>query len=113
VRIVDFQPALAQPVTEFHSRAATALEIAMGRGEAHAVLLHFEPGGLIGPHPAGFAQLYAPLIGSGWIAGVDGARQLLRPGRVAVVDRGELHSKGSDEGMTAVMVQVRELAHVP
>jgi hypothetical protein len=43
VRIVDFQPALAQPVTEFHSRAATALEIAMGRGEAHAVLLHSSP----------------------------------------------------------------------
>ena len=31
--------------------------------------MHFLPGGLIGPHEAGFGQLFVALDGSGWVAG--------------------------------------------
>jgi hypothetical protein len=38
----------------------SSIEPAEGNGEAHAYVLHFGPGGVIGPHQAGFGQLFAP-----------------------------------------------------
>lgn len=112
MRIFDIGAASGRLITEFDSHAAHALEIAKGSGEAHAFLIRFDRGGIIGPHPAGFGQLFAPLHGAGWIAGADGTRHRLQPGQAALLDRGELHSKGSDEGMTAVMVQIHDLTPV-
>src|SRR5215471_12139174 len=112
MRILTFDAQLGQAITEFESRDATALEFGMGSGDAHAFFLRIECGGIIGPHPAGFGQVFAPVQGSGWVAGADGARRELRPGQAALIARGEMHSKGSEAGMTALMVQVRELMPV-
>jgi len=90
-------------------RKASALEIAEGEGEAHAYVLYFEPGGEIGPHEAGFGQLFVALSGEGWVAGADCVRQTLATGEAAFICRGEAHSKGSETGLTALMVQVRDL----
>ena len=83
--------------------------IADGTGEAHVYCIVFGAGGRIGPHEAGFGQLFLPLHGSGWIAGEDGERVKIGPGQAVYVARGEIHSKGTDEGMTALMIQVRDL----
>ena len=90
-------------------RNTSSLEIAEGDGEAHAYVLYFGPGGEIGPHEAGYGQLFLALSGEGWVAGGDGIREALATGEVAFISRGEIHSKGSEGGMTALMVQVREL----
>ena len=87
----------------------SSIELAEGNGEAHAYVLHFEPGGVIGPHEAGFGQLLFAVAGEGWVAGGDGVRRRLAEGEAAFISRGELHSKGSDTGLTALMVQVRDL----
>ena len=63
---------------------------------------------MIGPHEAGFGQLFLAVSGDGWVAGEDGVRQPLREGESAFIARGEIHSKGSDTGLTALMVQVRD-----
>jgi quercetin dioxygenase-like cupin family protein len=84
--------------------------IADGVGEAHVYWIAFEPGGVIGPHEAGFGQLFVPVDGAGWVAGQDGRRLAVSPGESAFIARGEMHSKGSDSGMTALMLQVRDLA---
>jgi hypothetical protein len=44
----------------------------------------------------------------GWVAGEDGVRHALRAGEAAFIRRGEIHSKGSESGVIALMVQVRE-----
>ncbi len=93
-------------------RHASALELAQGSGEAHAYVLHFAAGGEIGPHRAGFGQLLVALSGTGWVAGGDGERRDLPEGHAALITRGETHSKGSETGMTALMIQVRELARI-
>jgi len=108
MNIFSFDSQHGAPVHEFGSRGASSEALGHGTGEAHAFVMQFEPGGLIGPHPAGFGQLFVPVQGSGWIAGADGARQALRPGQAAFINGGETHSKGSEQGMTAVMVQIRE-----
>jgi quercetin dioxygenase-like cupin family protein len=87
----------------------SSLEVAQGEGESHTYVLYFEPGGEIGPHVAGFGQMFLALSGEGWVAGGDGARQPLSTGEAAFIARGEMHSKGSETGLTAVMVQVRDL----
>jgi quercetin dioxygenase-like cupin family protein len=110
MHIFSLDPQNGAPVREFASRGASAVEFGQGTGEAHAFVLRFERGGLIGSHPAGFGQLFVPVQGSGWIAGADGARHELRPGQAAFISRGETHSKGSEQGMTAVMVQIQEFS---
>jgi quercetin dioxygenase-like cupin family protein len=107
--LVELSPERATAIREFEAAGAAALALATGAGAAHIYTIYFEPGGQIGPHVAGFGQLLVPLTGSGWVAGADGVQFALVPGQVAYWTRGELHSKGSETGMTALMVQVREL----
>jgi quercetin dioxygenase-like cupin family protein len=109
MRVIETASGAAEPITEFDSVAATRVVVADGVGDAHAYVVSFEPGGSIGPHTAGFGQLFIPVAGSGWAAGGDGQRHRISVGQIAHIARGEVHSKGSDTGMTAVMVQVRDL----
>jgi quercetin dioxygenase-like cupin family protein len=88
---------------------ASSIDLAEGEGEAHAYVVYFEQGGVIGPHEAGFGQLFVALSGDGWVAGADGVRMPLAQGQAAHISRGEIHSKGSETGLTALMVQVRDL----
>src|SRR5262245_27199101 len=111
MRIVRLDPDSTEVIGDrpFDVRGASALELAHGAGEAHAYLLSFAPGGEIGPHEAGFGQLLVALSGSGWVAGADGARRGLGEGEAAFIERGETHAKGSETGLTALMIQVRDL----
>ena len=78
-------------------------------GDAHAYVIYFEPRGVIGPHEARFGQIPFAVAGSGWVSGGDGQRIALAECEAAFISRGEVHSKGSESGMTAFMVQVRDL----
>jgi quercetin dioxygenase-like cupin family protein len=97
-------------VSTYESRRTSAVRVADGHGEAHAYWLQFEAGGAIGRHEAGYGQLFIVLAGHGWVSGREGDRLEVAAGDVVLFDRGEQHAKGSDTGMTAVMVQVRDLA---
>lgn len=106
MKLIDLSMDRAQPVTRFSSVGTRSVAVGHGHGEAHVYTLYFDPGGAIGPHPTGFAQLFLPIAGRGWIAGADGIRHEIGEGLGAYLDKGELHAKGSDTGMTAVMIQV-------
>jgi quercetin dioxygenase-like cupin family protein len=110
MRIVRFTRANAVPVTLFDSTGVFSVPLGDGRGEAHAYCIHIEAGGSIGEHPAGFGQLFLVVAGAGWASGADGVRVALQAGEGAYFERGERHAKGSDDGMTAIMLQVAELA---
>lgn len=105
IRVFDFSAGMAAVIPEFDSRGAASVELAHGDGEAYAYAIHIEPGGVIGPHHAGFDQLYLVVRGSGWVAGADGVRHAVGAERGAFIPTGEEHSKGSDVGMLAIMVQ--------
>jgi hypothetical protein len=113
MQLFDLSPEHATAIREFEAAGAAALALASGAGAAHIYTIYLEPGGQIGPHPAGFGQLFVPLTGSGWVAGADGVQFALIPGQAAYWSRGELHSKGSEEGLTALMIQVRDLSLEP
>ena len=109
MRIVSLANLARVPVSDFGSNAVRSAAVAHGAGESHCYVLDVAPGGVIGPHEAGFGQLLTPLEGDGWVAGPDGTRQPLPHGAVAIIERGELHSKGSVSGMLALMIQLYEL----
>lgn len=109
MRVIEFSRSRAQPIDLYNSVSASSVRLGDGAGEAHVHCLYFEPGGSIGEHPTGFGQLFLVMNGSGWVAGADGARVNVSAGQGAFFERGESHSKGSESGMTVLMVQVLDL----
>jgi len=71
--------------------------------------VHVAAGGEIGPHRAGFGQLFCVVAGAGWVAGADGVRHAVRAGQAAVIAHGEVHAKGSATGLSAVMIQLTDV----
>jgi quercetin dioxygenase-like cupin family protein len=111
VRILPLDASVAEPIgpRPYEVTLVSSIAVADGVGEAHVYVQHFDPGGVIGPHEAGFGQLFVAVSGDGWVAGGDGGRMPLAQGQAAFIERGEIHSKGSETGMVAFMVQVRDL----
>jgi quercetin dioxygenase-like cupin family protein len=99
-----------ETIVTYEARGASAVRLVHGVGEANAYLLHFDAGGAIGRHEAGYGQLFVVVEGRGWVSGQDDVRTDVCAGDVVLFQRGEYHDKGSDTGMTAVMVQVRDLS---
>lgn len=110
IRLVRFNRSRAKSIEAYASSGASSCELARGRGESHVYVVHFEPGGSIGPHPAGFDQLFLAVKGSGWVAGTDGIRHDVEEQSGAFIPLGENHSKGSETGMVAVMIQASQFS---
>jgi quercetin dioxygenase-like cupin family protein len=108
IRPLDLTRKQAKTIEAFASTGASSCVAAHGSGESHVYVLYFEPGGEIGPHPAGFDQVFLTVQGSGWISGSDGVRHSIEQGCGAFIPMGEHHSKGSKTGMVAVMVQASQ-----
>lgn len=111
--LIEFSRAHARPIELFDAVAASNVRLGGGHGDAHIYCVHVEPGGSIGAHPAGFAQLFLVVNGTGWAAGPDGQRVALTAGQGVYVAPGEVHAKGSESGMTAIMVQADQLQPEP
>ena len=76
---------------------------------AHVVVIEIRPGGVVARHPAVVAQLFVVVRGSGWVSGADGGREEIGAGEAVLWDPGEEHESGSDEGMTALVVEAQSL----
>jgi quercetin dioxygenase-like cupin family protein len=109
MEVISFRDDPGTLITNYASRGASSVDLAHGDGEAHVYVVHVDAGGEIGPHEAGFGQLFVVVSGSGWVREADGPRVEVDAGQAAFFGRGTVHSKGSDGGMTAVMIQVTDL----
>lgn len=109
MQLLDVGQERGERITAFDAVDVWSVLGAQGRGVTRIYTLYFEPGGRIGRHPTGRGQLFLVAEGSGWVEGEDGRRVPIRAGQAAYFARGEQHAKGSDAGMTAVMVQVEDL----
>lgn len=110
IRLVDFTRQSARSIEQFASSGASSVALVHGNGESHAYAVYFVPGGTVGPHPAGFDQLFLVIEGSGWVAGADGVRISVGTNHGAFVPKGEVHSKGSETGMLALMLQASKFS---
>lgn len=78
-------------------------------GPARFDLLRYEPGAVVRERPASGDRLLLVVAGRGWASGGDGVRRVLATGEAARFEDGELHASGSDEGMTAIVVEAAAL----
>lgn len=62
------------------------------------------PGGVIGAHPSSGHQVMLVVGGSGWVAGADGVRVPVTVGQGAYWVPGEMHTTGTDVGLTAIAI---------
>ena len=76
---------------------------------AHVVVIEVGPGGVVARHPAVVAQLFVVVSGNGWVSGADGAREGISAGQAVLWEPGEEHESGSDEGMTALVVEAEAI----
>ncbi len=113
MEILRFATGPDTAVTAFGAIATWSRTWLDGVGEAHVHTVRIDAGGGLTPHPTGFAQLFVPLAGAGWVSGPDDVRVPLSVGEGAFFARGERHAKGSDTGLLALMIQVRDLAPTP
>jgi quercetin dioxygenase-like cupin family protein len=77
--------------------------------EAHAVVIEIGPGGVVARHPSVVGQLFVVVRGSGWVSGQDGKREPISAGEAVLWEQGEEHESGSDDGMTAVVLEAESL----
>src|SRR5262245_57500514 len=109
MRIIEFTPDLAETISAFQSVESSAVAVGHGTGEMHVYAVHFKANAQIGVHPTGFCQLFLVVEGSGWAAGEDGQRVNLSAGQGVSFEMGEVHAKGSETGMIAIMVQATHI----
>jgi quercetin dioxygenase-like cupin family protein len=109
VEFIDFGHNPGEPITDWGSHGATHAPLARGDGDAHVTVVHIQPGGELGRHPTGWAQLWVIVSGSGWVSENDGPRVEMDAGEAVLIERGTVHAKGSAAGMTALVVQVTNL----
>jgi mannose-6-phosphate isomerase-like protein (cupin superfamily) len=95
-----------RPVTAPGSVSASVRRLA---ARAHAVVIEIGPGGVVGRHPGVVAQLFVVVSGSGWVSGGDGEREPIAAGEAVLWDHGEEHESGSEEGMTALVLEAESL----
>jgi len=83
VQVLRFSASVAERIGQrpYEVNLASSIELAKGEGDAHAYVIYFEPGGMIGPHEAGFGQILFAVAGSGWVSGGDGQRIALAKAR--------------------------------
>jgi quercetin dioxygenase-like cupin family protein len=113
MKLFHFSPGHDVMISAYESQGAYALQLGQGQGQGYVYCIRIDPGGSIGPHEAGFGQLFLAVAGSGWVSGSDDVRRALSVGQGAFIARGEVHAKGSDTGLTAIMVQLTDLAAMP
>lgn len=113
MRIVQFGSKMTAAIEQYDSVGAGSTRLGDGTGESHVYCMRIAAGGSIGRHLAGFDQLFLAVEGSGWVEGGDGKRVPLAKGEAAVFAKGEMHAKGSDAGLVAIMVQAERLDAAP
>jgi quercetin dioxygenase-like cupin family protein len=75
-------------------------------GSVKAACFHLPAGGSIVFHEATVPQLFCVVAGSGWVTAADRERVAVAAFDAAFWEAGELHEAGSDEGMSAVVLDV-------
>ncbi|GIG70294.1 cupin domain-containing protein [Phytomonospora endophytica] len=92
-------------VTGHDSVGLHATRVAQFTDTTRATCLAVAPGGVIGTHPAASHQVLLIVSGSGWVAGTDGARVPVTAGQAAYWAPGEVHTTGTDTGLTAIALE--------
>jgi len=82
-------------------------------GVVKAACFHVPAGGVVYFHEATVPQLYCVVAGSGWVTGPDRNRVAICAFEAAFWEAGEWHESGSEEGLTAIVLEGDVAPYLP
>src|SRR5690606_33914937 len=109
MQLVNFGKAAGNKINNYDSILSTYSKIMKTEEPTNIGLIHIEKGGVVGYHQAPVPQLFVVVNGEGWVEGEDKKKVYLKSGEGVFWNKGEGHLSGSDEGLTALVIQSEEL----
>ncbi|KIL34183.1 hypothetical protein SD71_21185 [Cohnella kolymensis] len=101
----------AKEITAFNSRNLLMNRIIISYDEIHIGCMFIGADGIVGYHQATTEQLFLIVEGEGWVKGEDGEEIFVTAGFAALWDAGEWHESKSEKGMTAIVIEGKNLKH--
>ena len=111
MRIIEFGSQRGRAVIHYGSQGVSATGLIRSEQVALTVL-HIEADGEVGRHPAVSDQLFMVVSGRGRVRGGDNVWHPISAGQAAVWTAGEPHTTQADEPITALVLEVADLALV-
>ena len=105
MQLLRFDAAAGRALNVFDSQAVVLSRIGQMEGEVQIGCMHIGAGGIVGYHQATVRQLFLVVAGMGWVRGADETRQPIVAGQAAYWGPGEWHESGSQDGMTAIVIE--------
>jgi quercetin dioxygenase-like cupin family protein len=109
LKIYKFNKEDGKKVQKYNSNLATYLKFLQTNEVANIGCMYIDPQGMLGHHEAPIAQLFVVVQGEGWVTGEDKKRINIKVGEAAFWEKGEWHTSGSNNGMTAILIQSESL----
>jgi mannose-6-phosphate isomerase-like protein (cupin superfamily) len=110
LRVFDFDSEPARLIAQFGSERANVTPLTVPEGEAHVVCIRLGTAGVLGRHAGRIDQLFVVVQGEGWASGAGGDRVPISAGSAVYWAAGEEHETGSDNGLTAIVVESERIA---
>jgi quercetin dioxygenase-like cupin family protein len=104
MEVFQFEDEPGTPI-EAHGSAGANLSAISGQGPPRVACIRLGPGGVLGRHAAGPAQLFVVVQGDGVVTGGDGEPVRIAAGEAAFWAAGEAHETRSDSGLTAIVIE--------
>lgn len=103
-----FDASVGREIERFDSEFSLSGILALD-SPARISFLSVPPGGRVGRHEATSDQLFLVVGGRGYVAGEDGVETTVQAGTGAYWARGERHHAGTDNGLTAIVIEGERL----
>lgn len=105
MKLFRFDANIGKVVEQFGSSRATHSRIVRTSEAVRVDCIYLGAGGVLGYHPAVQNQLFVVVQGNGWARGQDEKRILIKAGQAAFWEAGEYHESGTDDGLTAIVIE--------
>ncbi|MFY2251658.1 cupin [Priestia megaterium] len=109
MKFYKFSKEHGKKVEKYQSHLATYVKMIQTNEAATIGYMYIDGEGTVGYHEAPIPQLFIVVEGEGWVTGEDQKRISIKHGEAALWEKGEWHMSGSEEGMTAIVIQSEEL----
>lgn len=109
MKLFAFDLSRAQLVTQYESHGVAVHPVVQLTDEARVTCMYITPMGCVGMHPAVVPQLFCVVSGHGWVRVANSDPVPITAGFAAYWEAGEQHESGTDEGMTAIIMEGHNL----
>lgn len=109
MQLYTFGSEAGNKISNYNSILASYSKVLWTEEPTNIGFIHIEKGGVVGYHQAPVPQLFIVVNGDGWVEGEDEKRVYLKSGDGVFWNKGEGHISGSEQSLTALVLQSEEL----